>query len=606
MTVTEITPLSKDALMQFPNQYSVSKLLFFILSMCFVSAVHSGAPLWTMQPTANSQPSQAIPQNGSAIVQYIVQNQSNKTRQLIIRPTAGITQTTSCTVTPKGQAGSTCILDLFIKGVALPADGIHGGPLLCQANANGTPNLNQCYQPSQANSLNITQTPATSSTISITPLTLGFTAGNSGVVTVTNSAQSTEIAHNIMATIPGGSSVSVQSTTCGATLAIGASCTITFTAATPEGPTNISIAGSNTNSVNVVVTVTPVPTALISVNPSTLLFAENSTGVVTVTNDVSSVVTADNVLATIPGGSTLSVQSTTCGASLAIGASCTITFASSAQEGPTLVPIAGTNTNTVNLNITVTSQPQISITGPVQSSRVVTVSGAALNLQITNDAGSPVNANAITVSNQAACPNLTVDDSNCTSVAPNTACILVLNSPDPYAPCTITISGSNTANSPTTLIAFSYLGGLVFTESGGTGKVVVESGFGSQWTNTVTNIAGAVSLTDGAANTNAIIADGSCSGDTANCAAYQCRNLGGTPTPDWYMPALNELVLVNTALCGNGTIPCDFGNFVTTIYWSSTQNNAGMSDGRVVNFPSGITGLAGKTETHPVHCIRNF
>lgn len=606
MTVTEITPLSKDALMQFANQYSVSKLLFFILSMCFVLAVHSGAPLWTMQPTANSQPSQTIPQNGSAIVQYMVQNQSNKTRQLIIRPTAGITQTTSCTVTPKGQAGSTCILDLFIKGATLPADGIHGGPLLCQANANGTPNLNQCYQPSQANSLNITQTPATSSTISITPLTLGFTAGNSGVVTVTNSAQSTEIAHNIMATIPGGSSVSVQSTTCGTTLAIGASCTITFTAATPEGPTNISIAGSNTNSVNVVVTVTPVPTALISVNPSTLLFAENSTGVVTVTNDVSSVVTADNVLATIPGGSTLSVQSTTCGASLAIGASCTITFASSAQEGPTLVPIAGTNTNTVNLNITVTSQPQISITGPVQSSRVVTVSGAALNLQITNDAGSPVNANAITVSNQAACPNLTVDDSNCISVAPNTACTLVLNSPDPYAPCTITISGSNTANSPTTLIAFSYLGGLVFTESGGTGKVVVESGFGSQWTNTVTNIAGAVSLTDGAANTNAIIADGSCSGDTTNCAAYQCRNLGGTPTPDWYMPALNELVLVNTALCGNGTIPCDFGNFVTTIYWSSTQNNAGMSDGRVVNFPSGITGLAGKTETHPVHCIRNF
>ncbi|MDP3268230.1 MAG: hypothetical protein Q8M40_04205 [Legionella sp.] len=593
--------------MRFANYHcSASKLLFFILSLFFISSVHSGTPLWTLQPTANSQTTQAIPQNGSAIVQYTVQNQSNKTRQLVIEPTQGLTQTGSCIVAPKGQAGSTCVLNLSINGAALPASGIHGGPRLCQTNANGTPNLNQCYQPSQANSLNISRTAATASTISASPLVLGFTAGSNGVVTVTNSAQSTETANDIAATIPGGSGISVQSTTCGATLAIGASCTITFTAATPEGPTIIPITGSNTNTVNVVVTVTPVPTALISVSPTTLLFAENSTGLVTVTNDVSSLVTADNVVATIPGGSTISVQSTTCGASLAIGASCTITFASSAQEGPTLVPIAGTNTNTVNINITVTSQPQISITGPIQSSRVVTVSGAALNLQITNDAGSPVNANAITVSNQAACPNLTVDDSNCTSVAPSSTCTLVLNSPDPYAPCTITVSGSNTANSPTTLIAFSYLGGLVFTESGGTGKVVLESGFGSQWTSSVTNIAGAVSMTDGVANTNAIIADASCSGDTTNCAAYQCRNLGGIPTPAWYMPALNELVTVNTSLCGNGTIPCNFGNFVTTIYWSSTQNNAGMSDARVVNFPSGITGLAGKTETHPVHCIQSF
>ncbi|HHS8488476.1 TPA: hypothetical protein ACTUYI_003207, partial [Legionella anisa] len=68
----------------------------------------------------------------------------------------------------------------------------------------------------------------------------------------------------------------------------------------------------------------------------------------------------------------------------------------------------------------------------------------------------------------------------------------------PYAPCTITVSGSNTANSPQTLIAFSHLGGLVFEESGGSGKVVIDvaQGFSSQWTIMPSNT-GATSLDDG-------------------------------------------------------------------------------------------------------------
>ncbi|AWN75799.1 DUF1566 domain-containing protein [Legionella anisa] len=343
--------------------------------------------------------------------------------------------------------------------------------------------------------------------------------------------------------------------------------------------------------------------ATISVNPTTLLFAENSTGLVTVTNSAGSPVAAENIAATIPGGSNISVQSTTCGASLAIGASCTITFTASAAEGPTTIPIAGGNTNTVNVDVTVTSQPQISITNPIQQERVVTVSGAGLSLEITNDAGSAVNANAITVSNMAACPNLSVDDSNCASVAPGATCTLELTSNTPYAPCTITVSGSNTANSPQTLIAFFHLGGLVFEESGGSGKVVIDvaQGFDSRWTSFYTIIAGATSLDDGVANTDAIVADVACTGSPSECAAQRCRDISA----DWYLPARNELSAVHSALCSNLAIPCNFGGFSTAFYWSSSQLDLTIARG--VIFPSGNSiNINDKFSELPVRCTRTF
>ncbi|HAT1816611.1 TPA: DUF1566 domain-containing protein [Legionella pneumophila] len=347
----------------------------------------------------------------------------------------------------------------------------------------------------------------------------------------------------------------------------------------------------------------PATGATITVNPSSLNFVAGNNGLVTVTNSMGSPEPAENVAATIPGGSNISVQSTTCGASLAVGASCTITFASGTQEGPTTIPIAGDNTNTVNVDVTVTSQPQIRITNPIQQSRVVAVSGAALSLEVTNDAGSAVNANAITVSNMAACPNLSVDDSNCASVAPGASCTLELTSNSPYAPCTITVSGSNTANSPTTLIAFSYLGGLVFQESAGSGKVVIDvaQGFNSKWTNTNSDIAGATSPDDGVGNTNAIVLDAACTGSPGNCAAQRCRNLG----VDWYLPARNELSAVHGALCSNLAIPCNFGGFSSAFHWSSSQNAS--SNAWVVNFPSGNGNLGSKSfGAPPVRCVRAF
>ncbi len=253
--------------------------------------------------------------------------------------------------------------------------------------------------------------------------------------------------------------------------------------------------------------------------------------------------------------------------------------------------------------MTVTSLPQISITNPAQQGRVVTVSGAGLSLEVTNDAGSAVNANAITVSNMTACPNLSVDDSNCASVAPGATCTLELTSNTPYAPCTITVSGSNTANSPQTLIAFFHLGGLVFEESGGSGKVVIDvaQGFDSRWTSFYTIIAGATSLDDGVANTDAIVADVACTGSPSECAAQRCRDISA----DWYLPARNELSAVHSALCSNLAIPCNFGGFSTAFYWSSSQLDLTIARG--VIFPSGNSiNINDKFSELPVRCTRTF
>lgn len=361
---------------------------------------------------------------------------------------------------------------------------------------------------------------------------------------------------------------------------------------------------SATDNLNITLT-NPSVGVTITVNPFILLIAEYSTGMITVTNNASSSASANNVTATLPGGSGITVQNTTCGSSLAIGANCTITFASNTQEGPTIIPVKGANTNIANVYAAVTDQPLISITAPVQQSRIVSTDGfTTLDLEITNDSDSIFNANNIMVSDKTSCPNLSVDASNCVSVAPGTSCQLALTTTTPYAPCAITINGSNTGNSPTTLIAFSHLGGLVFQKSGINGKVVIDAGseFTSEWTfPSKTDIAGAMSDVDGVNNTNAIVVNSACTNQTGNCAAYRCRAISA----DWYLPAKNELQSVLFALCPGSSYPCTFGAFSSTFYWSSTQWFA-ATNAYTVDVPDGNFGPTNKSDSHPVRCIRDF
>ncbi|WP_133140303.1 DUF1566 domain-containing protein [Legionella genomosp. 1] len=169
----------------------------------------------------------------------------------------------------------------------------------------------------------------------------------------------------------------------------------------------------------------------------------------------------------------------------------------------------------------------------------------------------------------------------------------------------ITISGSNTT-SPQTLIAFYHLGGLVFEESDGIGKIVIDQadGFSSRWTGTVSDIVGSTSYDDGLDNTNAIVVNASCSNDPGNCAAQRCRDIG----PDWYLPARSELTAIHSALCSNEEFPCNFGAF-GGYYWSSTQQEGlNFYVAWVVHFPSGNDGSGFNKDFIPlaVRCIRAF
>ncbi|MDI9818016.1 MULTISPECIES: hypothetical protein [unclassified Legionella] len=121
----------------------------------------------------------------------------------MIQPIPGITQTTPCQLAPGGQVGSSCPLSLAITGSKLPAGGIHGGPALCQANADGSPNPSQCYQPSAAYILNISKGAPEQASIAVSPATLDLVAdsGTPGFLTITNN--STLItAQNVQATLP--------------------------------------------------------------------------------------------------------------------------------------------------------------------------------------------------------------------------------------------------------------------------------------------------------------------------------------------------------------------------------------------------------------------
>ena len=487
----------------------IRQLSIGLSAFCVLSTAYAAFPLWIFTPDSNYPPQLSIKSTQTATVVYAVQNQSHKAKTLVMQSIPGVVQSSPCELKPVGQPGSSCSLLLAVTGNALPTEGVRTGPILCEANANGTPNSNQCYRPSAVDNLNIT----------LTKPAVGVT---------------------------------------------------------------------------------------ISVDPFILLIAKNSTGIVTVTNDANSSAAAINVTATIPSGSHMTIPGTTCGSSLATGASCTITFVSSTVEGPITIPVKGDNTNIANVYAAVTDQALISITLPAQQNRIVSTDGfTTLNLEITNDPNSLFDATAITVSDKTSCPNLSVNNLNCTSVMPGHSCQLELSSTTPYAPCEITISGSNTANSPKTLIAFSHLGGLVFQKSGVNGKVVIDAGreFTSEWTfPSKAEVPGANSDEDGVGNTDAIVVNSACTTRTSNCAAYRCRTI---IPGSWYLPAKNELQAVIFALCPGSSYPCAFGSFSSTGYWSSTQWFA-ATNAYAVDVPDGNFGPTDKWGSHPVRCIRNF
>ena len=267
---------------------------------------------------------------------------------------------------------------------------------------------------------------------------------------------------------------------------------------------------------------------------------------------------------------------------------------SASCSGDSTVTLASTTDTSINIT---TAQANRFMT---VASTVPPVLQAALNLTIQNT-GNLANATDITVTNKANCPNMVVDATSCTNVPIGGSCDLTLTSATPYAPCTISIKGTNT-NTVTTTVAFKYLNGWVFASNGTAGKVAANTDItNQQWTNTSVDITGAESNTDGAANTTAITGNASCIGSTTNCAAYQCRNAVGLGA-DWYLPAKDELDTVYTQLKVN-----QFGGFADDVYWSSTEGSdfpQGFAWSQL--FVNGLQNFRFKSDPLEVRCVRAF
>ncbi|WP_419420061.1 hypothetical protein ACNVED_01835 [Legionella sp. D16C41] len=156
----------------------ISKLFLTALLMLTMAFVQAGTPLWTFTPLTPT--TLAVSPYGSATVQYQVTNQSRRTHTLIMRAIPGITQV----MTAPGHCSTpfvlgyqqSCILNLLIQGASLSGN-IHGGPVVCEQ-----VNPLQCYQPSIANSLNVTKGPSVAYTVG------GRVFGLSGTLVLVNNA----------------------------------------------------------------------------------------------------------------------------------------------------------------------------------------------------------------------------------------------------------------------------------------------------------------------------------------------------------------------------------------------------------------------------------
>jgi len=230
-----------------------------------------------------------------------------------------------------------------------------------------------------------------------------------------------------------------------------------------------------------------------------------------------------------------------------------------------------------NINVTCTNtvpnqeSSSIRISTPTEENRFISVPNQQLILDIGNDSGSLKDASNIRVTDKTNCPNIVADSSSCANLRIGQSCSLKLSSTTPYSPCTITIQGDNT-NALRTTIAFKYQDGWVFTSDGVKGKIAseVQHEFYSSWVFASGDpVPGAFSNDNGKENTDAILADASCTRSLMNCAANLCRSLG----PDWYLPAIDELNLIYNQLKNKTTneYAGPFGGPYGEYYWSSTQ-----------------------------------
>jgi len=194
----------------------------------------------------------------------------------------------------------------------------------------------------------------------------------------------------------------------------------------------------------------------------------------------------------------------------------------------------------------------------------------------------------------------------------------------------VTVTGSGTTASPYVVNATSgggghyvgelFGGGIVFYvyNNGANGLIAslddLDGGSGVAWsaTQSVTVPNGALDMTDGVANTAAIVAQDA----TTGYAATLCNVYTGGGFSDWYLPSNRELyllasqdILIDQILDndGNGSTNGFSQEYVAPIYgyyWSSTESSS--NDAWHYDFDNGISMDYNKGDTSRVRAVRAF
>ncbi len=241
----------------------------------------------------------------------------------------------------------------------------------------------------------------------------------------------------------------------------------------------------------------------------------------------------------------------------------------------------------------------------VSASAVIAVNGTAGSLTVTNT-GTTYPASNVSVALPGGWTGVTQDASNCVVIAPNGGtCTLTLTSTAPYvAQGNISVSGDNITTPPTTALAFSMFGYMVYAVPTGSTAVVVGSSDLSSYAawsptlNVVPGITETSTVAGGAACNGA--GDGACdTGQIATLygapynayAAGDCHqittdNSGAVAVGTWYLPAICEMggsgqgancptgeANIDTNLVQHGFIALS-GTYWASTEWSSATQNA--------------------------------
>jgi len=346
-----------------------------------------------------------------------------------------------------------------LKAIAISVSGPFRETNACTTNLAPESNcgISVVYAPTQAGSqtgtltvsdLLHTQTVALSGTgiapavIGVSPASLSFNGQQVGVASAPQTLTVSNIGGSPMADVGfeisglSAASFSIGLSTCGATLANGASCTVQvlFTPAAAGGATASLAVSSSTSGVapvSVPLTGTGQTAAGLNVNPAQLVFAMVAPGkssasqTVTVTNTGGSAASSLTLTATLP----FSLVENTCGASLAAGANCstgvvfspalagpvtgTLTISSGSQT-PASVPLSGTGgtPGAIEAQPSQIDFPQTSV-GQISAPVTVTLTNPAGDLSLANFTVAAA-AGFKVVSN--ACPTSLAAGASCTVV----------------------------------------------------------------------------------------------------------------------------------------------------------------------------------------------